>query len=86
MTHTRIVLGVSSGAFSNGVLQHRPLILTGAGLPLTQFTLCAVMQKGVTSSSSPRFMKLRDVTRVDPRALCGLPDRVKLKLQACLLA
>lgn len=27
-------------------------------------------------------MKLRDVTRVDPRALCGLPDRVKLKLQA----
>jgi len=40
----------------------------------------------VTSSSSPRFMKLRDVTRVDPRALCGLPDRVKLKLQACLLA
>jgi len=29
-------------------------------------------------------MKLRDVTRVDPRALCGPPDHVKLKSQARL--
>lgn len=77
---------VGSGAFSNSVYQHCPSDLDRcAGSPLTRFTLCAATRKGATSSSPPRFMKLRDVTRVDPGALCGgLPGRVKLKLQARL--